>query len=295
MERFGDGGKRLGLKKLENDDLLKTKNDQYQFLPIDTKYFKDLEIEILDSFDNLDEALDGHLIHSENYQALNTLKEKYKEKVQCIYIDPPFNLGKNADFNYKVNYKDSNWATILENRIRLAHSLLSDTGSIFVRCDHNGNFIVRCLLDNIFGKDNLLNEIILSRGRNESGSPSKLETTTDVLFFYGKENFSIKKVTTKRSIANVKWTSFTMGGDRNPPERIFLGKVIYPRKGQHFSLVQYKVDDLLRDKYIRLKCKKCRTYYYQDDSTQKLDLFMKKKDERFKFLRYYKQNCLSRN
>jgi adenine-specific DNA-methyltransferase len=139
------------------------RTEKEKFLPIDTKYFKDLEIEILSVFDNLDEALDGRLIHSENYQALNTLSEKYKEKVQCIYIDPPFNLGKNADFDYKVNYKDANWATLLENRLRFAHKLLSDTGSIFVRCDYNGNFIVRCLLDEIFGKENFRNEIAVNR------------------------------------------------------------------------------------------------------------------------------------
>ena len=71
---------------------------KYKYLPIDTKYFKDVELDILALFDNVDDALDGRLIHSENYQALNTLQEKYKEKVQCIYIDPPFNLGQNAGF-----------------------------------------------------------------------------------------------------------------------------------------------------------------------------------------------------
>ena len=76
-------------------------------LPIDTKYFKEIEIEILSLFDDLDEQLDGRLIHSENYQALNTLQNRYKEKVQCIYIDPPFNLGTNASFDYLVNYKDA--------------------------------------------------------------------------------------------------------------------------------------------------------------------------------------------
>jgi adenine-specific DNA-methyltransferase len=51
-------------------------NKKYQFLPIDTKYFKDLEIEILSLFDDLDNQLDGWLIKSENYQALNTILAK---------------------------------------------------------------------------------------------------------------------------------------------------------------------------------------------------------------------------
>ncbi len=64
---------------------------KYEHLPVDTKYFKDLEIEILSLFDDLDNQLDGWLIKSENYQALNTILPKFKEQVQTIYIDPPFN------------------------------------------------------------------------------------------------------------------------------------------------------------------------------------------------------------
>jgi adenine-specific DNA-methyltransferase len=85
---------------------------QYQSLPIDTQYFKDLEPEILSLFDNLNNALDGWLIKSENYQALNTLLPKFKEKVQTIYIDPPFNLDSSDQFLYRTNYKDANWATL---------------------------------------------------------------------------------------------------------------------------------------------------------------------------------------
>ena len=114
-------------------------NKNYKFLPIDTKYFKDLEPNIIFLFENLDSELDGWLIHSENYQALNSFLHKFKEKVQTIYIDPPFNKEQNADYLYNVKYKDSTWATILENRISTAKHLLNNTGSIFVRCDHNGN------------------------------------------------------------------------------------------------------------------------------------------------------------
>jgi adenine-specific DNA-methyltransferase len=134
-------------------------NKKYQFLPIDTKYFKDLEIEILSLFDDLDNQLDGWLIKSENYQALNTILPKFKEKIQTIYIDPPFNKEQDADYLYNVKYKDSTWITLLENRLKLARDLLKDTGSIFVRCDYNGNMYVRLLMNEIFGEENFRNEI----------------------------------------------------------------------------------------------------------------------------------------
>jgi len=61
--------------------------EKYQHLLIDTKYFKDLEIEILSQFEDLDKSLDGWLIKSENYQALNTILPKFKERIQTIYIE----------------------------------------------------------------------------------------------------------------------------------------------------------------------------------------------------------------
>ena len=135
-------------------------NPKYKCLPIDTKYFKDLELEILGLFDDLDKSLDGWLIKSENYQALNTILPKFKEKVQTIYIDPPFNLDSSDQFLYRTNYKDANWATLLENRLRIAKDWMNERGSIFIRCDYNGNWIVRCLMDEIFGRENFRNEIV---------------------------------------------------------------------------------------------------------------------------------------
>jgi len=151
-------------KEILKEDLTgKNLNEKYKFLPIDTKYFKDLEIEILSLFDNLDESLDGWLIKSENYQALNTLLNKFREKIQTIYIDPPFNKEQDADYFYSVKYKDATWITMLENRLKKARDLLKDTGSIFVRCDYNGNMYVRLLMNEIFGEENFRNEITVGR------------------------------------------------------------------------------------------------------------------------------------
>ncbi|MEM3277322.1 MAG: site-specific DNA-methyltransferase [Metallosphaera sp.] len=103
---------------------------QYQFLPLDTKYFKDIEPDILSLFDNLDSELDGWLIHSENYQALNTILPKFKGKVKVVYIDPPYNTGS-QELNYKDHFQDSVWLTMLENRIQLAKQIMSEDGIIF--------------------------------------------------------------------------------------------------------------------------------------------------------------------
>ena len=139
----------------------------YKTLPIDTKYFDDeFKIQLLAKIaenKNIDDVLDGMLIKSDNWQALNLLLEKYRGQVQTIYIDPPFNKEQEADYLYSVKYKDSTWITLLENRLRLAKEMLADTGSIFVRCDYNGNMFVRLLMDEIFGEENFRNEIVVNR------------------------------------------------------------------------------------------------------------------------------------
>jgi len=171
-------------------------NPKYKFLPIDTKYFKDIEIKILKLFDKLDDELDGWLIKSENYQALNTILPKFREKVQTIYIDPPFNKEQDADYLYKVKYKDSTWVTMLENRLRLARELLNERGSIFVRCDYNGNMHVRLLMNEIFGRENFRNEIVVGRTKTAlyaGTSPEKsgvsfknLVAVYDNIYLYSK-------------------------------------------------------------------------------------------------------------
>jgi adenine-specific DNA-methyltransferase len=71
------------------------------YLVLDTRHFsEDFKRRLLASFDDLDEQCDGLLIHSENFQALNLLMERYRGQVQCIYIDPPYNTGMDAVFGH---------------------------------------------------------------------------------------------------------------------------------------------------------------------------------------------------
>jgi adenine-specific DNA-methyltransferase len=211
---------------------------KYKFLPIDTKYFKDLEIEILSLFDDLDNSLDGWLIKSENYQALNTLLPKFKEKIQTIYIDPPFNLESSDQFLYRTNYKDSTWATLLENRLRLAKDWLNEKGSIFVRCDYNGNWIVRCIMDEIFGKENFRNEIIVKRGGapisllfKQFGELDKLGITYDNLIWFSKTQIKIKiPYRTLDKKIEGHWTNFYKSG------------LSYDRPTMRYELLGIKID-----------------------------------------------------
>ncbi|WRD65862.1 site-specific DNA-methyltransferase [Helicobacter pylori] len=118
-----------------------------EFLPLDTIYFKDLEEEIKNQFN--EDEINGTLIKSENYQALNSLKNRYKEKIDCIYIDPPYNT-QNNEFVYADNFKRSSWLSMMENRLELAHSLLNDKGAMFVSIDDNEQAYLKTLMDEVF-------------------------------------------------------------------------------------------------------------------------------------------------
>lgn len=95
------------------------------YLVLDTAFFDaDLKYKLLASIDDFDEQCDGLLIHSENFQALNLLQEKYRESIKCIYIDPPYNAPSSL-IAYKNNYKDSSWLSMMYNRISASKSLLN--------------------------------------------------------------------------------------------------------------------------------------------------------------------------
>ncbi len=225
-------------------------NPEYQFLPVDTKYFKDLELEILSLFDNLDEELDGWLIKSENWQALNTILPKFKEKVQTIYIDPPFNTGSNEFTMYINRFLDSAWITMIENRLRLAKEILKDTGSIYVRIDYHGNHYVRFLMDDIFGKENFRNEIIVSTGKVYfGGGKNRFNNTVNSLFFYSKsDNLKFYTYRRERYDFEPQITNFYTKGDSPDKYRKFVFRnkriILKVPEGYHWKYSQEAIDKL---------------------------------------------------
>ncbi len=286
----------LGFGKIEKkEDLLANNNlleKEYKKLPIDTGYFgEEFKFKLLEKISeryDLDDVLDGVLIKSENYQALNLLLDKYKEKIQTIYIDPPFNKEQDADYLYNVKYKDATWISLLENRLRLARDFLKDTGSIFVRCDYNGNWLVRPLMNEIFGEENFRNEIILQRGMQTRKAEKRLLNKTDSLFFYFKNlekgsltilerekehviHFTetlkvLKKLLSPEIFEQVRnklnetlWMPFlSMPGEQKSEtyREIFTVK-LYPPKGRHWAFSQESLNLAVKNGIARLICKDC--------------------------------------
>jgi len=247
-------GEDFRLEMLTQKDLTgEPLHPQYQHLPIDTKYFSDLELDILALFDDLDAALDGWLVHSENYQALNTLLPKFREKVQTIYIDPPFNLDSSDQFMYRTNYKDANWATLLENRLRIAKDWLNEKGSIFVRCDYNGNWIVRCLMHEIFGKENFRNELVINKSNKQGAIDKRFNPATETLFLYSKIIESLINPQFRKREKQGGWLEMHSPKENKDSHTIiFNGKSFIAPKGRHWSFAQETVDKLTSENRIRV-------------------------------------------
>lgn len=94
-------------------------------LLIDTKHFSsDFKDRLIASIDNIDEPTGGLMINSDNFQALGLLKKRYKEKIQCCYIDPPYNTNA-TPILYKNGYKDSSWLSLMSDRLSISKSFLN--------------------------------------------------------------------------------------------------------------------------------------------------------------------------
>lgn len=178
-------------------------------LYIDTKYFtenfKHYLISAISKRNNLDRVIDGYLVHSDNYQYLNSVN-KFDEKISMVYIDPPFNT-EGSSYAYLDKFKDSTWLTMLDERLKLTRSkFLSDNGSFYLHLDHHCNYLGRTLSDQIF-TEGLTREIIW----NTSPSLSGLKTAAnnfirqhDMILFYSEKNAKFNKMYTNYKNKDIK-------------------------------------------------------------------------------------------
>jgi adenine-specific DNA-methyltransferase len=124
------------------------------YMVLDTKFFgQDFKDRLLASQEDIDDQIDGLLIHSENFQALNLLQERYREQIKCIYIDPPYNTGGDG-FPYKDGYQHSSWFTMIYNRLIAAKKLMDISGLIASSIDDHEIYRLGLIFENIWGEKN---------------------------------------------------------------------------------------------------------------------------------------------
>ena len=150
-----------------------------------------------------DTITDNLIIKGNNLLALHSLKKEFAGKVKLIYIDPPFNTGKD-DFKYNDNFNHSTWLTFMRNRLEIAKDLLSEKGSIFLHLDFHESHYMKILMDEVFGRENFRNNIVWCY-TGPSGSTNFLPRKHDDILYYsktGNNEYHIQYIKHKSGVHN---------------------------------------------------------------------------------------------
>ena len=156
-----------------------------------------------------EEGWKNKLIWGDNKLVISSLLEKFAGKINLIYIDPPFATG--ADFKFKIQvgeeadeitkehsiieekaYRDT-WGKGLDSYLQMMHErlvlmkeLLTENGSIYVHLDWHAGHYVKVVMDEIFGYENFVNEVIWRKTNSPKAQSIGLGTQHDIIFIYSK-------------------------------------------------------------------------------------------------------------
>lgn len=180
-----------------NKDFLK----RHPSLVVDTRHFSaDFKAHLLAAFDDLDAQTDGVLIKSENFQALRLLQEKYRERVKCIYIDPPYNTGSD-EFLYRDNYQHSCWLAMMADRLRLAVPTLETGGTLLCSIDDTEADQLATLIESLYGSQGFLGTFVWRRRVTSSMAQSWLSTDHEYVLAYSTDPLCVEILGAERDMS----------------------------------------------------------------------------------------------
>ena len=204
------------------------------------------------------------MIEGDNLEVLKLLQKSYAGKVKLIYIDPPYNTGK--DFIYKDDYKDNiqnylrvtgqidgenrkmssnteasgrfhtDWLNMIYPRLRLAKSLLSRDGFIFISIDNNEVQHLKSICSEIFGEENFRNMIVVRRGvknvQSQFNDISNLSSGHEYILCFSKDTSArLPKLSHENNADQAgKWDTFWRGTNRPTMRHTVFGQT--PTTGQ---------------------------------------------------------------
>ncbi len=229
------------LKELLSSEIIEKEDDRFYFnWAGKSKFFKLIQSPAYgtlkpDKEESVDfDNTENIVIVGENLETLKLLFKPYFGKVKMIYIDPPYNTGK--DFIYRDNFKEplkdylektgqidsegnklttrtkasgryhSDWLNFMYPRLFLARSLLREDGVIFVSIDDNEVHHLRMLMDEIFGEENFVAIMIWHSKGGAGTDPKTLSIETEYVLLYAKNktNLKLNKYTYDTSDYNLK-------------------------------------------------------------------------------------------
>lgn len=186
----------LGKKKIVNHHL------DVPFHVLDKKYKFESKVECKNN------SIDNRIIHGDNLAVLKSLLPEFEGKVDCIYIDPPYNTG-NEEWVYNDNVNDpriqkwlkkvvgkenddlsrhDKWLCMIYPRLKLLHRLLSESGIIFISIDNNEQAVLKLVCDEIFGISNYISTISCVNNPKGRSDDKYFATAHEYILVYKKKN-----------------------------------------------------------------------------------------------------------
>lgn len=238
-------------------------------------------------------------IEGDNLEVLKLLQKSYHGKVKMIYIDPPYNTGK--DFVYKDNFRDnidnyltiteqksenstgggyklttnletngryhSDWLNMMYPRLKLARNLLTDNGVIFISMDENEIHNLRKICDEIFGEENLIEEIVWEKKFAPQNDAKYFSLNHEQILCYSKNKNLFERILlpmTEEQKSRYKnpdndprglWTSGDISVSRITERDIYpiitpSGREIWPPSGRSWRHSKENLEEMIKDNRI---------------------------------------------
>ena len=206
------------------------------------------------------------LIKGNNLLALHSLKEQFAGKVKLIYIDPPYNTGKDG-FGYNDKFTKSTWLTFMKNRLSSAKSLLSEDGVIWVQLDDRLSHYCKIMMDEVFGSENFVSNIIWQKKYSPSNDSKWISDNHDHILVFAKNKSVFRPNLLERTEEmNKRYKNLdddhrgpwkpggfsvkTYSANYDYPIKTPSGRTVFPPKGSCWSTSQENYKKLLDDNRI---------------------------------------------
>lgn len=154
------------------------------------------------------------IIHGDNLEALKSLLPEYEGKIDCIYIDPPYNTGNESwVYNDNVNHpkikkwlgevvgkdgedltRHDKWLCMMYPRLKLLQKLLTDDGVIFISIDENEQANLQLMCNELFGLNNYIGRFIWKKKKQPSFLAKHIANVTEYVFVYSKRSHLVGKL-----------------------------------------------------------------------------------------------------
>jgi len=227
------------------------------------------------------------IIHGDNLEALKSLLPEYEGRINCIYIDPPYNTGnENWVYNDNVNHpkikkwlgevvgkegddlsRHDKWLCMMYPRLKLLHKLLAKDGAIFISIDDNEQASLKLICDEIFGVGNFINNIIWQKKFSPQNDANYFSDNHDFIVCYTKSKTLWKRNLLKRTVSQTAryknydndsrgdWTSSdftvkTYSKEYDYPITLPSGRTVYPTNGRCWMTSKERYAELVSDNRI---------------------------------------------